>query len=210
MTDRARPHVIALIAAVIIVCFGCFIGFAAEAKQCVWNKAGFVLDVHWYKKSDMAVNANNQYFVLAANPAEVANGAAPIPRRPVQRDVFPVAQGRCWEGREQLVAVLAISGGEYVKPMLVTSYGIVTGALAAAIGGAACVLTAGIGCPLAAGGAAVATASGTAAVSVAIPDNKSINSIVPNAFAVVLPSQTHWLDVWGTVWSPQTGQGGRI
>jgi hypothetical protein len=42
-----------------------------------------------------------------------------------------------------------------------------------------------------------------------IPEPKSLKEI-PGVFAVEIPTTTHWLDVWGTVWDPQTGPGGRL
>jgi hypothetical protein len=134
-----------------------------EAKQCVWNKAGFVLKVEWYQPESVIYNTTNNDVALRPD-AEV-----------VQTDVFPLGQGRCQERDEVLVAVLRADKAEWVKKGLQIGIGVGAGIL----GAVACVGTEGAACPgVAAGVSGLVTASGEF-----IPEAKQLETL-PGAFAV--------------------------
>ena len=75
---------------------------------------------------------------------------------------------------------------------------------------AVCVGTLGLGCPGAVVGSTIAVAGVTTAAGVFIPNPPTISLVVPNAFKIVEPKTDRWLDVYGTVFSPQTAAGGHI
>jgi hypothetical protein len=158
-----------------------------EARQCVWNKSGAVLGVHWYRPVDLLMTSEG--------------GLYPKPGRSyVQRDVFPVAQGKCQRTNEELVAVLICDRCDYAKKGLQFSAAVVAG-IGAAV---ACGTTAGLGCAAGVAGAS-AVVSG---VWTFLPDTKQLRYTEPNAFDIVTPPQDRWLDVWGTVFNMQDGPGG--
>jgi len=169
---------------------------AAQAKQCIWNKAGFILRARWYNKQDVITYRDSSGRVALG----IRQGA-----RHVQLDEWPIGQGRCTRGanaNKELTVVLSVVGGkiavESAKIGATTGAAIVSGVA----GAVACAGTLGTACPAAIAAGAVAT--GLIQVSVqGIPDAKEV-------FKVVTPSKKRWLDVWGTVWSPQTGPGGNI
>jgi hypothetical protein len=168
----------------------------AEAKQCVWNKAGFVLKLEWYRKDQVVYNADQ------FNPEKFDYANYRFRGDPVQVDQFPVAQGRCNERSENLWVVARVVGANWANEAI----GIAAGT-AAAIGGAlltgvACVAAPGAGCVVA-GGVAPLVSTAYGAASTALPDPQEI-------VFVGEPSTTDWIDVWGTIWSPQFGKGGRI
>ena len=194
---------------------------AAEAKQCVWNKAGFILEVHWYKPGDILYDQKGEFYI---RPTGSRN--QPVPA--AQLDVFPVAQGRCWEGKEQMTAILGIKDGHLFNTLMTAGTAIAVGASTAAASAAVCVATAGIGCPLAAAGAATATTALTTAMQLTA-QTPQLKGTIPNVFAIAIPgagitsnapglpqnfvlpgTANRWLDVWGTVVSPQIGPGGPI
>jgi hypothetical protein len=73
----------------------------AEAKQCVWNKGGFVLRVDWMKPGTVTAEPAGSDGHLEFSFTE----------QPVQTDVFPAAQGRCIDrGATQYETVLSICG----------------------------------------------------------------------------------------------------
>jgi hypothetical protein len=72
----------------------------AEAKQCVWNKGGFVLRVDWMQPGTVSVGTG------ADGYSEFS-----FTDQPVQTDVIWSAQGRCIDrGPVQYEAVLSICG----------------------------------------------------------------------------------------------------
>ncbi len=75
---------------------------------------------------------------------------------------------------------------------------------------AVCAATLGLGCPGAVAGSTAAVAGVTTAAGVFIPNPPTTSLAVPNAFKVVEPKTDRWLDVYGTVFSPQTADGGHI
>jgi len=142
----------------------------AFAKQCVWNKAGFILNVTW-------VDPNG-------NVARV--------------DSIPLAQGTCTgeDDTTQYTAILSIKDGRLADA-------VTRGAVFAAAAAAGVLVTVG------SGGTATAAGVGGAAF-IAELANKGIPD-PSQVFWTGVPSQDgHWLDVWGTIWSPQVGQGAKI
>ncbi len=63
--------------------------------------------------------------------------------------------------------------------------------------------TAGVGCVAFATVAPIASAATAAATSQALPNPQE-------TILVGEPTTIDWVDVWGTIWSPQFGKGGRI
>lgn len=180
----------------------------ANAKSCIYNKAGFVLEVHWFKEGQIGFGTDESFYIKQDGDRTRANGS-PIPVEPTQVDVFPVLEGRCYEGDEQMIAVLAINKGDWVQPIMTTMTGLFVGINASIASAGACAATLGTGCV----GAIAATATGTAAVTAAMGAATQVPTLegsIPNAFAVELMSKTNYLDVWGTVFAPQTGKGGGV
>lgn len=142
----------------------------AFAKQCVWNKAGFILNVSW-----VAPNGN----------------VARI-------DSIPLAQGTCTGEDDKTIytAVLSIKDGGLADA-------VTRGAIYAAATAIGAAVTVG------SGGAMSAAGAGGAAYVAVLADKG-----IPNpaqVFWTGVPSQDgHWLDVWGTIWNPQVGQGAKI
>ena len=116
------------------------------AKQCIWNKAGFILNISWVKDENV-----------------------------VRKDQIALGQGNCSDDQGYSV-VLSIQDGK-----LASDFTKVFVESAAAL----------LGLP---GGSELADQ---------IPDAKQV-------FYVGTPSSDRYLDVWGTVWEPQTGPGGPI
>lgn len=146
----------------------------AFAKQCVYNKAGFILNVSWV-----------------------------APNRNVARiDSIPLAQGTCTGEDDKTIytAVLSIKGGGLADAVTRGAIYAAATAIGVAAGGVLTVVSGGTMAPAVAGGAAY----------VAVLADKGI----PNpaqVFWTGVPSQDgHWLDVWGTIWNPQVGQGAKI
>jgi len=152
----------------------------AQAKQCIYNKAGFVLSVNWYQPSDIALFINDRGQVQYA----VRRSA-----RPAQTDTYPVFQGRCNESSTRYVAVLSMEG--YKSDRIQTS-GYRT---------------------LKQDGHVQGIVNPREHVASQVSVNGDM--FVPmeerdGVFAVVVPSSNHWLDVWGTVFGPEFGEGGRL
>ncbi|MEP0519218.1 MAG: hypothetical protein ABJD06_03660 [Hyphomicrobiales bacterium] len=165
---------------------------SAEAKQCAWNKAGFVLKIEWYK--------TNQVFRDKGGTLYTKPDA-----RPTQTDIFPVAQGRCLNRNELHVAVLKIEGEEWVKNGLQIGISTATAVGSGIAAAVVCAGTVGAGCPAAAAGAAAVVGGVATAAGEFIPDPKNIGA---GAFGTTVPPTNRWVDVWGTVWDPQIGPGG--
>jgi hypothetical protein len=172
---------------------------ASEAKQCVWNNAGFILEVHWYREGDVLIDNARRWYIASKD----ATNREPV--APAQVDVFPVAQGRCWEQAERMITVLAIKDGGLVQPLLGAGVALV-GVVAGAVG---CVGTAGTACPIviASLGVAVGTAVGMMEPRTI---GGPVTDVIPHAFLVETPPPNNYLDVWGTVYEPRTGPGGPL
>jgi hypothetical protein len=129
-------------------------------KQCVWNKAGFVLNVTWVRNRD---------------------------RKVARIDHVPLAQGTCSD--DEGYSVILSADGAAIADAFTRG----------AIAGAATLLgLTGGGAAGAAGGAAV---SAMAQAGIPHPEN---------VFYTGTPGSDRYLDVWGTIWNPQTGPGGPI
>jgi Ricin-type beta-trefoil lectin domain len=159
----------------------------AEARQCVWNKSGAVLGVSWYRPADLLKTDNGDLYL---RPGATS----------VQKDVFPVLQGKCQRTDEELVAVLICEHCEWVKKGLNITFSVFGAILTAVV----CTGTAGAGCGAAAG-VVIAIVNGGV---MALPDAKQLQDQEQGAFAIVTPPQDRWLDVWGTVFDMQNGPGG--
>ncbi|QQS55415.1 MAG: hypothetical protein IPM89_06345 [Candidatus Competibacteraceae bacterium] len=180
----------------------------AQAKQCVWNKAGFILEVHWYKPGDVLYDEKGEFYIRTTG-----NNHKPV--APAQLDVYPVAQGRCWEGKEQMTAVLAIKDGHLFNTLMTAGTTIVAGAATGLAGTAVCAASVGTLCFAAVVGGVATTGALTTAMQLSAK-TPELKGTIPNAFAITVPGargteyQNRWLDVWGTVISPQLGPGGPL
>ena len=125
----------------------------AEAKQCVWNKGGFVLRVDWFKPGAVT------HQVAADGTSEFS-----FSEQPVQTDSIWSGSGRCINrGPTQYQALLSVCGGD--RASRVVSYP---------------------------------------------PEWPETNRIDCNINAVMAPSLTRYLDVWGPVWDVRSGEGGPL
>jgi hypothetical protein len=127
----------------------------AMAKQCVWNKGGFVLRVDWFRYTDIEQSAYSP-----GRPKEYA-----LLDQPIQTDVFATAQGRCISrGSTQYTAVLSICG-----------------------------------------------LNSSSIEIVGMPDEwPEDQRISCPVWTVLRPSTSRYLDVWGTVFEPASGEGGSV
>jgi len=151
---------------------------AAEAKQCVWNKAGFVMKVAWYPKDTVFVHdEENHKFYVSGKPTKV--------------DTIPLAQGSCINTNDS-IAALSVVGSEIIRGTISAA------AFVTVVGGTAavCLATVGTGCAPAAGVAATAITGILAAGHGFIP-------VTDDIFAIARPTSTRYTDVWGTAFSPQ-------
>ncbi|BCW90370.1 hypothetical protein sos41_35380 [Alphaproteobacteria bacterium SO-S41] len=72
----------------------------AMAKQCVWNKAGFVVRVDWFAPGSFTIAKGADGFDEYA-----------FTQQPTQTDTFPLASGRCINrGTTQYDAVISACG----------------------------------------------------------------------------------------------------
>ena len=152
----------------------------AQARQCIWNGAGYVVKVKWYRQVDF-------------------NRALGKPRpniRPVQVDKFPLLQRRCTRTyrNEQLIAVISMVGGKEGRAFLDGFLKGMTGVGAAL----ACMGTAGAACV-----PASAVAGPLADLVNKLPDRA-------DTFAIRIPPRHRHLDVKGTIYNPWTRLGGPI
>ena len=116
----------------------------------------------------------------------------------IRQDDLPVAQGVCSNAGDDYpyTIVLSIKDGEIAEHFFKAA----SAAAVAAVGGAAAVALTGAtaGAGIGAGAAVVAYLA-----DAGIPNPKGI-------FYTGNPNQDRYLDVWGTIWDPQTGPGGTI
>lgn len=129
----------------------------AMAKQCVWNKAGFMVRVDWFAPGSYTVATGPDGF-----------NEYPFTQQPIQTDTFPLASGRCINrGTTQYEAVISACGvaQEFFSSRVV-------------------------------------------AYPSDWPSGSRLNDC--SIFISATPSLTRWLDVWGTLYGPQTGPGGPL
>lgn len=165
---------------------------SADARQCIWNKSGANLGVYWYRPADIKRTEDGKLYVRSH--AKV-----------IQFDWFPTAQGKCQRTNQKLVAFLECSGCNAIKKPIQITVGVLAGAAAAA----ACMGTAGAGCPAAAAAAVAVTAA-----TEAVPDPKkmlhlSSDHFSSEVFAMTIPPNDRWLDVWGSAWKMKISPGGK-
>ena len=82
---------------------------SAAAKQCVWNKGGYVMRVDWFNPGTADIRIGDD-----------GNTELRFSAQPVQTDVFPTASGRCIN-RENVVytAVISICGGTFNNRVMI-------------------------------------------------------------------------------------------
>lgn len=169
---------LALVAGGIAVAVLSLVAPPADAKQCIWNKGWFILKVRWYEPDALILKPGREPLLRSDT-------------RPVQVDQFPAAQGRCLVRGESHYAVLSVVGGKFAADLTRITVGALVAAGGAAATVAGCGATAGAGCIGAGAGATAAVTN----ITQAIPDGKEV-------FAITMPRQDRWTDVWGTVWEP--------
>jgi hypothetical protein len=149
---RGSKALAACAAAAMLALFG-LSAMPAAAKQCVWNKGGFVLRVDWFKVGAIT------HQVAADGYIEFT-----FTEQPVQTDSIWSGSGRCIDrGPVQYQALLSVCGGN--RASRVVSYP---------------------------------------------PEWPETNRIDCNINAIMAPSLTRYLDVWGPVWDVQSGEGGPL
>ncbi len=79
----------------------------AQAKQCVFNKGGYVLHVHWFRRDDISVNQTS---------SDNSLGWVKALRPPVQTAALTAGFGDCTKTDEVLVAVTSVIGLELYSP----------------------------------------------------------------------------------------------
>lgn len=178
-----KSKIVSVAAAMPIFLLNFGFGGKAEARQCVYNKAGFVLNVQWYESGDVEGRqvSTNKWTITAKNP-------------PVKKQNITAGFKSCVDSNDS-TAVLSVVGGKTAD--VVTKAAAVT---ALTLGTAVtCVATVGAGCP-----AAAELAGATAIeIAIALPSNAKL-------FSVTKPSTDTNLDVIGTVWKPALRTGGKI
>lgn len=111
MTKMLLKTAFTMLTAVTALGFVALSATPAEAKQCVWNKAGFVLRIDWFKPGTVKTQYNNTAGVTEYSFSE----------QPAQTDVIWAASGRCINrGPIAYEAVLSICGA--LKYTRVISY----------------------------------------------------------------------------------------
>jgi hypothetical protein len=101
-TWLGRGTLSAFAAAAMLALFG-LSATPAEAKQCIWNKGGFVLRVDWFKVGTII------HQVAADGAVEFT-----FTEQPVQTDSIWSGSGRCINrGNVQYQALLSVCGGTY-------------------------------------------------------------------------------------------------
>lgn len=116
-------------------------------------------------------------------------------------------QGNCADGNTYVVILSVVDGGiadAFVKGIL----GVAVSAISsAALIPAATAAGVAMGATAATAATVGATLGGNSAATLAVLSTMGI----PNPagiFYTGTPEHGHYLDVWGTIWNPQTGQGG--
>ena len=155
---------------------------AADAKQCIRNKAGSAIEVtvYWYWAKDVSITQDHQSLKFKVTS----------PKDPFHtKKRLTVGRDSCVDKKGDTVAVVEQVGGKVVQDIL-------EGATLTAItglGAATCIETVGAGCI-----AAIAADGAVASTFAAIPDDSFI-------FYVGQPGTVHYLDVWGVDGAPKYG-----
>jgi hypothetical protein len=82
----------------------------AAAKQCVFNKGGYVLKVRWFRPADLKVEMPGQTFAGAPRL-----GLATPSARPIQEDTLTAGFGACTKTDEVLTALFSVPGCVYAQ-----------------------------------------------------------------------------------------------
>jgi hypothetical protein len=105
MSIRAKTAFMTLTAGAALALFA-LSATPAEAKQCIWNKAGFVLRVDWFKPGTVTTTQSTDTNAWGVRTTDYS-----FAEQPVQTDVIWAASGRCIDrGPTQYQAVLSICG----------------------------------------------------------------------------------------------------
>ena len=188
----------------------------AHATQCIWNKGGFVLNAKWYNPADVVPTIVTMPPEAGKPETKKVVMGLRENAKSLQEDQWPVMQGRCTRGEnanKTLTAVLSVVGGKFGSDAIKWIAGASATVLGTAVGGAAgigcSVATAGLACPFVVAGIAGYTLAADLAIS-QIPDGAGVFYIGEPSTTEACPNMTDgcYLDVWGTIWSPQTGPGG--
>ncbi len=167
---------------------------AAEARQCVYNEAGYIAEVRWFNPADLIVDPGTNVLQFA-NPGVV----------PTQEDTITLGFSSCNDTADLRTAVVRIVGGEYVVQGIVWGLTTLVGVVGAVAGAVGCVGTAGTACP-----AIAAAYPAMVGAMIQIGGEIAGDGGVPEIFYIGTPSAYNELKIWGTVFSPQYGDGAVI
>ena len=178
----------------------------ASAKQCIWNKGGYVMSVSWFRPIDLAT----LYHTSRPNDQEhrVLRNFGP----PVFTQSFGAGTGSCNETNEELVAFISVAGclGLRIDPSIVWPMSCLSiepryVALHPNVKTATKERLPGqvihVGCGQGTAGLCYVSTRRELAMTPPLPDSLVF---------VVMPSTTHYLDFWGSTFDVQWGQGGAI
>ena len=147
-------------------------------KQCIWNKAGFTLDVTWL-----------------------------LDGKVVKNDRIMSGQGSLSNDNKTHTVILSIVDAQIADKFVKGLLGLAVGVFSAALAGPV----------LAAAGVAAETVAAMEAAigKYRLPQLIAIMSTmgIPNPAGIYHTGTTahgRYLDVWGTIWNPQTGRGGPL
>ena len=187
----------------------------ASAKQCIWNKGGYVLDVRWFKPADLRFS-NTAYAGSPVHSSDINNYMTISGLRPpVQVDQFPVAQGRCTNTDEVLTAVISVAGGwsgsfsptkrcptceprpSVESALVYMDFLLGEGPRFHVLG----VRSTGLE------GSQMPNERKLSIVRAYVP---AVTAPGAELFLVTTPPTTHYIDFWGTADNPQWGRGGPI
>ena len=169
----------------------------ASAKQCVWNKGGYVMSVSWFRPIDIGAleSAHGGLYKILRNIAP-----------PVITQHLVAGTGSCNETNEELVAFISVAGalGFREKPDDQKAWAYPTGRTHLHPNVKTSNLTQRpgnvqpVGCQVGTDGWCRVD---ELAMTPRLPDRP---------FMVVMPSTTHYLDFWGTIFDVTWGPGGAI
>jgi hypothetical protein len=161
----------------------------ALANQCIYNQAGYVARVKWYRPGDIEITRDTN--------GNIAAGLKDAQVKPVTEKQITLGRESCTNTDQQLLAVVSIVGGKYAKTAAEVSIGgLVAGGVAVfcgATGGAGCIA-----------GAAAAGVVVDGFARTALPDAKEVFYVdIPPAFQKRRFKQDLRLIIFGTVFNPR-------
>ncbi len=175
-----------------------FTATPAHAKQCIWNKGAYILNVSWYRSSDV-------YAPRVTGSSERLRAIAPA----VHAKSLAAGNGSCTETNDPLVAVITVVGCAFFK----YKEDLNAGDLKTRECGNYILVQRGIGVLRNLDWNKIISPLNCSNVNYAYcesywwnaPDKQGGSPLM-----IVSPSTSHYLDFWGSVFDVQWGQGGPI